>query len=71
MKIICVCAYYLEQGDFTLALQASKMLDFSTIENSFHLAELAVFSGECSREFQKKQNLQKQAFQIAAQKIKL
>lgn len=71
MKIICVCAYYLEQGDFILALQSSKMLDFSTIENSFHLAELVVFSREYSREFQKKQNLQKQAFQITAQKIKL
>lgn len=66
MKNLCVCAYYLEQGNFTLALQAFKTLDSMTLQNSFRLAELAVISREYSREVEKKQNLQKQAFQIAA-----
>ncbi len=66
MKLLCVCAYYFSLGNFSLALQAYKLVDSITIQNSFHLAELAVFSRERSRDFAKKQNLQKQAFQIAA-----
>ncbi|ELS3714437.1 NTP reductase large subunit [Vibrio fluvialis] len=66
MKLLCVCAYYFSQGHFSLALQASKIAGSMSLQNSFHLAELAIFSRECSREFAKKQNLQKQAFQIAA-----
>ncbi|HAS6416463.1 TPA: NTP reductase large subunit [Vibrio vulnificus] len=66
MKLLCVCAYYFSQVNFSLALQASKLVGSMTLQNSFHLAELAVFSRERSRDFAKKQNLQKQAFQIAA-----
>ena len=71
IKNICVCAYYLENGDLNLALQASKMADLTTLKKSFHLAELAIFSREYSREVEKTKNLQKQAFQIAAKKVQL
>ncbi|PKQ51915.1 NTP reductase large subunit [Vibrio cholerae] len=66
MNFLCVCAFYYSRYDFLMALKANKKRILMGLQKSFHLAELAVFPREYSREFWEKQNFKKLAFQNAA-----